>query len=142
MLYFLLYFFVRDPDEILQKSHWNDELKVWKLPEASMDAFKLPLASSLQGKQFLDSTLQKRINSSNSLQNSLNNVSFIPVNFLKETIDRHIYSNNTQQQYMHTNKHFSARSRHIEKNKDENKIKNNNIENVSHKTSYAFQVKL
>ncbi|TMW45956.1 hypothetical protein DOY81_008964, partial [Sarcophaga bullata] len=126
-----------DPDEILQNSNWNDELKVWKLPEASMDAFKLPLASSLRSKQFIDSALQKRINSSNSLQSTLNTVSFIPVDYLKETIktNSHVYSKND----LHHDKHCSAHSWPNEKNKDGHNNKVNNGKNMSDKTIYALQ---
>lgn len=105
-----------------------------------MDAFKLPLASSLRGKQFLDSALQKRISSSNSLQSTLNSVSFIPVDYLKETIktNKHVYSKNDSQH----DKHCSAHSWPNEKKNEEQNNKVNNVKNMSDKTIYALQVKL
>ncbi|XP_037942324.1 kinesin-like protein KIF17, partial [Teleopsis dalmanni] len=35
-----------DADEIIRNSFWNDDLKIWKLPESSMCSFKLPYAAN------------------------------------------------------------------------------------------------
>ncbi|KNC26086.1 hypothetical protein FF38_05406, partial [Lucilia cuprina] len=132
-----------NPDEILQNSHWNDELKVWKLPETSMDVFKLPLASSLRNKQYMDNALQKRINSSNSLQSTLNSISFVPVDYVRETIksNKYISPKNDTTTDANTSTRNSANEKE-EQDKDEREDKQNylyNIKNVNGRSIYALQ---
>lgn len=124
----------------MQSSQWNDELKIWKLPETAMNAFKLPLASSLSSKKYIGNIL-KRVNSSNALHitnNSSSTSKFIPADFAKDNLtmtsqpDDHIskfeVESNTQ------NNFFSN------KGVNENEPKDLNFNDIKAKNSNYLQV--
>ncbi|KAM7341341.1 kinesin family member 3C isoform 2-T2 [Cochliomyia hominivorax] len=128
-----------NPDEILQNSEWNDELKVWKLPESSMNVFKLPLASSLRNNIYIDNVSQKRINSPSSLQNTFNNFTFVPVDYFKETSKTNKYvssKNNTTHSSANSSTNGTADDGEFD---DKEKLLHKSNNNLNNRTIYSLQ---